>query len=214
MKNPRLQPSRSAFTLIELLVVISIIAVLASLSIPAVTGVMVNARKAQARNDMAQLASAIKLYYTEYGRYPLDPTQNITTDVSYGIGASGNDQIVSVLRYKTSTSVTQTILDSINPRQIKFIEPKVTTSNKACVNTTDGRWYDPWGTQYIIFIDADYAGDIDATAAFTDITTKPSVSVGVASVGYNYVKTKVSPQPAALSAARAYNKSNDLLSWQ
>jgi len=214
MKTPRLNPLSPAFTLIELLVVISIIAVLASLSIPAATGVMVSARKAQARNDMSQISSAIKLYYTEYGRYPIDATVSGTADVAYGIGTTGNEQIISILRYKTSTGVDQTKLDSLNPRQIKFIEPKVATATKACVNNITGKWFDPWGTQYIIFIDADYAGDINTALAFTDITDKPSVSAGVASVGYSYVKRKTTPQPTVLSAAKLFDKSNDLLSWQ
>jgi prepilin-type N-terminal cleavage/methylation domain-containing protein len=211
LHSPKL--ATPAFTLIELLVVISIIAVLASLSIPAVTGVMVNARKAQARNDMAQIASAIKLYYAEYGRYPIDPALNETTDVAYGgvDTAKGNQQIVSALRYKP-IGVTQTTLDSINPRQIKFIEPKVAESTKGCVNISSGKWYDPWGTQYIIFIDSNYEDDIKASLAFSNMPD-PSASVGVASVGYYYVKNKTKPADS-LATARAYDSKTDLLSWQ
>lgn len=218
MKTSRLHPSSSAFTLIELLVVISIIAVLASLSIPAISGVMVNAHKAQARNDMAQIANAIKLYYTEYGRYPIDSSSATITDANaiYGVGKQGNDTIISVLRDKTSTNVAQTTLDTLNPRQIKFIEPKVTDMKKACVNKTSGNWYDPWGTQYIIFIDADYGDDIEPNAAITglnvDANNKAPVSVGVASVGYYYVKNK-QKQDDALSGQRAYDKKTDLISW-
>lgn len=210
MKNPRMQSKRSAFTLIELLVVISIIAVLASLSFPAITGVMVNARKVQAKNDMSQIASAIKMYYTEYGRYPIDST-TATTDQSavYGAGDTGNEQIINVLRYVAADANAQ----KLNTRQIKFIEPKVTTASKACVNNANGRWFDPWGMQYVIFIDADYANDIDASAAFGDIDpAKPEVSVGVASGGYHYVKNKL--RVPTILTKRAFDKSNDLLSWQ
>jgi prepilin-type N-terminal cleavage/methylation domain-containing protein len=208
--------TRSAFTLIELLVVISIIAVLASLSFPAITGVMVNARKAQARNDMSQIASAIKLYYTEYGKYPAGAATSGSTDTVFGTTASANSNIIDILRYNGPTGWTDA--NSENPRQIKFIEPKVTDMKKACVNKTDGNWYDPWGTQYLIFIDADYANDIDVTAAFSDAsmnsTNKPQVSVGVASVGYYYVKNKYKTQQLVMPGARAYNSSTDLLSWQ
>jgi prepilin-type N-terminal cleavage/methylation domain-containing protein len=60
----------SAFTLIELLVVISIIAILASLAFPAVQGALRGSKRAQARNDVNQLASAVKSYALEYGRLP------------------------------------------------------------------------------------------------------------------------------------------------
>jgi len=60
----------SAFTLIELLVVIAIIAILAGLAFPAFQGAIESGRKADARNDVAQIAAAIKAYQLEYGRLP------------------------------------------------------------------------------------------------------------------------------------------------
>ena len=61
---------RSAFTLIELLVVIAIIAILAGLGFAGVQGAMESSKKAQARNDVHQIASAVKAYQLEYGRLP------------------------------------------------------------------------------------------------------------------------------------------------
>jgi prepilin-type N-terminal cleavage/methylation domain-containing protein len=61
---------QAALTLIELLVVISIIASLASLAFPAVQGALRGSKRAQARNDVNQLASAVKSYALEYGRLP------------------------------------------------------------------------------------------------------------------------------------------------
>ncbi|MFM8981956.1 MAG: type II secretion system protein, partial [Spartobacteria bacterium] len=69
-KNPSPARSRAewqGFTLIELLVVISIIAVLAALAFPAVNGAMDSARKARAKSDVAQIATAVVAYETEYG---------------------------------------------------------------------------------------------------------------------------------------------------
>lgn len=60
----------SAFTLIELLVVIAIIAILAGLAFPALQGALQSGRKAEARNDITQIAAAIKAYQLEYGRLP------------------------------------------------------------------------------------------------------------------------------------------------
>lgn len=210
-RSPR---SRMAFTLIELLVVIAIIAILASLGLNAMGTAQVTAKKAQAKNDMSQITGAVQAYYTEYGRYP---AMSGTTDTVFGASATlGNEQIVSVLRYKTVGTVNQATLDTNNPRQIKFIEPKVTDMKKGCVNSATGVWYDPWGTQYLVFIDADYAGDIDGAKLGFTATTKPQVGVGTASVGYYYVKAKTNPQPDFISGTLDYsaNKNTILLSWQ
>jgi prepilin-type N-terminal cleavage/methylation domain-containing protein len=66
----RRQRERSAFTLIELLVVIAIISILAGLGFGAVQGAMKSAKRAQARNDVNQVAAAVKSYLLEYGRLP------------------------------------------------------------------------------------------------------------------------------------------------
>lgn len=69
---------RSAFTLIELLVVIAIIAILAGLGFSGIQGAMQSSEKAQARNDVNQVASAVKAYLLEYGKLP-DKRTVITT---------------------------------------------------------------------------------------------------------------------------------------
>jgi prepilin-type N-terminal cleavage/methylation domain-containing protein len=68
----RFRPGReaAAFTLIELLIVIAIIAVLAGLGFGAVQGALGSAKRAQARNDVSQVAAAVKAYTLEYGRLP------------------------------------------------------------------------------------------------------------------------------------------------
>jgi prepilin-type N-terminal cleavage/methylation domain-containing protein len=60
----------AAFTLVELLVVIAIIITLAGLGFAGLQGAMESSRKAQARNDVAQVAAAVKSYQLEYGRLP------------------------------------------------------------------------------------------------------------------------------------------------
>jgi len=60
----------AAFTLIELLVVIAIIAILAGLGFAGMKGAMDAGKKAQARNDVSQIASAVKAHVLEYGRLP------------------------------------------------------------------------------------------------------------------------------------------------
>jgi type II secretory pathway pseudopilin PulG len=139
----------AAFTLVELLVVITIIIVLMGLLFPAFTGVQNQAKKTQAKNDLVQIVTAVNAFYTEYGKYPVAAT--VTDDVS--------------ATYGTTTSA-KSVLDALraldlamNPRQIAFITPpdaKDQTSPAGGMKSLDGQFYDPWGSPYVIRIDANY----------------------------------------------------------
>ena len=61
-----------AFTLIELLVVISIIAILASLLVPAASSMMSKAKRTRITGDLNQFVSAIESYKLELREYPPD----------------------------------------------------------------------------------------------------------------------------------------------
>jgi prepilin-type N-terminal cleavage/methylation domain-containing protein len=67
-----LDPRPLAFTLIELLVVISIIGVLAALTIPAIKAVKHRQYINNAQAELAQLETAIERYHSAYGFYPPD----------------------------------------------------------------------------------------------------------------------------------------------
>jgi len=135
----------AAFTLIELLVVIAIIAILASLAFPAVQGALGQGRKAQARNDVNQLAAAVKAFQLEYGRLPGTATSD---------GAAPADFITTL-----------TSSNSQNPRGIVFFEPKIAKNSKGGLQGTT--YYDPWGAAYTVTLDYNYDNRINYNATGT-----------------------------------------------
>jgi prepilin-type N-terminal cleavage/methylation domain-containing protein len=133
------------FTLVELLIVIAIIAILAGLAFPAVQGALQSGKKAQARNDVHQLAAAIKAFQLEYGRLP-------------GTGTSDGPAPGDLMTTLTSSN-------SQNPRGIVFFEPKIAKQGKGGL---DGTVYkDPWGNPYTITLDYNY--DNKVSNSFTTV---------------------------------------------
>jgi prepilin-type N-terminal cleavage/methylation domain-containing protein len=70
MKTTLKNSLRHGFTLIELLVVISIIGVLAAITIPALGAVKKSQYKNTARVELKQIEAAIENYKVKYGAYP------------------------------------------------------------------------------------------------------------------------------------------------
>jgi prepilin-type N-terminal cleavage/methylation domain-containing protein len=209
MKTPHFRSrtilASRAFTLIELLVVISIIAVLMGVLFPVFGQVRESANKTRAKNDALQLVTAVRNYYSEYGRYPL-PASAADADFPYGPGGTKNGDLLDELRGINSSS------DSINPRGIRFLEVADAKSSSAPKGgivpsgTSKGNWVDPWGTQYAIVIDGNYNNEINISSIYNDLGTTVQIAVGVASYGKD------------LKAGKAGNKtfkgSDDVISWQ
>jgi general secretion pathway protein G len=63
-------PGPRGFTLIEIIVVITIMAIMAALIVPRVVGRTDDAKVAAAKQDIATLMNALKLYRLDNGRYP------------------------------------------------------------------------------------------------------------------------------------------------
>ncbi len=149
--SPRI-PDRSAFTLIELLVVIAIIGILMSLLFPAVGSAIDAAKKAQAKNDVTQIATAVIAYETEYGKLP--STNSSIVDV-------GEPFLSALMGSNTS---------SLNPRQIVFIEAPNAKGTPPKKGVTNGFWYDPWGAKYQIAFDDNYDNTIASAGDAKGIT--------------------------------------------
>jgi len=141
MKHPRVfTPSPRAFTLIELLVVIAIIAILAGLMFPAIGTVLDQAKRTNAKNDAVQIANAVTMYETEYGKFPPESST-----------VSG-DLVTALLGTANNTN---------NPRQIVFLEAGNWKKGKGGISS-DGSYNDPWNHPYKIAMDTGYSNSVSA----------------------------------------------------
>jgi general secretion pathway protein G len=70
MRNRSGRLSLSGFTLVEVMVVIVILGVLAALVVPRVIGRADEARGVAAKQDLAAIMQALKLYHLDNARYP------------------------------------------------------------------------------------------------------------------------------------------------
>jgi prepilin-type N-terminal cleavage/methylation domain-containing protein len=217
--------AEKAFTLVELLVVITIIVILMGLLFPVFRGVQDQAKRAQAKNDLTQIVTAVTAFYTEYGRYPIDPSLG-ATDVEYGNPDSPihpNADVMNALRAIPDAGPNSG--NALNPRGIVFFQGspvKDATRPKAGFDSA-GEFWDPWGSpsgatdtkgHYIINIDGDFNGLTEAyTLDYTDLTydtigTKRGVRLGViaASVGKD--------GDYGTKGDKKFKGSDDVLSWQ
>jgi len=133
------------FTLIELLIVIAIIGILMALLFPAVGSAIDAARKAQAKNDVTQIATAIIAYETEYGHLPASSGVDVT------LTAASNTIIGTLMGTRTNE----------NSREIVFLEVNDVSDKKGKSGLKDGDFVDPWGNPYQITLDGDYDNSIE-----------------------------------------------------
>jgi prepilin-type N-terminal cleavage/methylation domain-containing protein len=192
-----------AFTLIELLVVIVIIGVLAGLSFPVYQSVQNSAKKTQAKNDITQIVTAVNAFYTEYGRYPIDTAVTSDTAATYGQGTNKNDTLVNELRGKTATN-------PLNTRQIVFISPPEDTNQVAPKGKigSDGQFYDPWGSAYVLRIDADYNNEV--TNPYDANTTAGPANIRQGVLSWSLGKD----QKGGTGAKTSADSKDDVISWQ
>jgi prepilin-type N-terminal cleavage/methylation domain-containing protein len=94
------------FTLIELAVVLAIIAVLAAILTPMVTGYLDQARIARAQADARTVADAIKLYQRDTGRWPVYATNGDYTASPKVVGGTKNFIVGSNGNYPTDGTAT------------------------------------------------------------------------------------------------------------
>ena len=200
---------RRAFTLIELLIVIAIIGILMALLFPAVTGAIEAARKAKAKNDVVQLAIAVKAYETEYGKLP-------TTIVSADDGAeasdgwfqgpkSGSHYNSEIVRVLTGENY-----NGLNPRGIVFFEGRPAKGGqtpKDGINSTDKMFYDPWGTPYAIKMDTSYNNSLE----YYDTNQKNNFRTTIITISFGPNTIQQDPSKTVDSSGK---RVDDIVSFQ
>jgi prepilin-type N-terminal cleavage/methylation domain-containing protein len=189
-----------AFTLIELLVTMTLVAILAGIAYPVIIGVMERARKAQAKNDLTEIVTAVNAYYTEYGKYPLVADDTPITSTSN----PSNADLFNTLR-AVAVPGGPNANDAANPRKIVFIQPPVDSTTSS---PTFGAWFDPWGSQYQIAIDGTYDNRI--TNPYNPDTGAGPGQLTQGVIGWSLGKDRAGGGGNNNSGISV----NDILSWQ
>lgn len=152
MKNHRLSPKARAFTLIELLVVITIIVILAGLSMGGYSYVTRKQAESQAAIQISLLSKALEEYKLDNGEFPKTgdgnpPSSKVLYDALYGNGL-GNNPIGKIYLAE---------LDPVNNRQ-------------GWIDNSGGnvRIIDPFGNEYIYRRGVDAIGNLDPAAKNPD----------------------------------------------
>lgn len=133
-----------------MLVVIGIIALLATIAVPAGNAVLQKARGLQAKTTMKGVEIAVNAYKTEYGRLPLAAGNSGEVEYALGPNVQGGDgdQLLGAL-------MAQSAYSAQNPRQIKFYDPPTGKGNKNGYVDNVGL-VDPWGNGFVLIINYDH----------------------------------------------------------
>jgi len=158
-KNNPFQPLReqSAFTLIELLAVITVIGILAGLTLGAAGAVRRHGATSTAKTEVAALQAACERYFADNNLYPTttnsmpSPSSSFTPTASIYTG-TGKVLFASLIGSATLTNA---------PTSKRYFEPKPTMVN--------GNYFiDPWGYAYGYNSDGTNAPLIWSTAGQTN----------------------------------------------
>lgn len=192
-------PNHFSISLLTAIGVLTLLLIIAGgLLFPAVSGPSRNPSRAVARANASQLTSALKAYYTEYGRWP-----DVTDDGQF-LDEARNARLMRILRAPDEVK---------NPQKIVFFEAPTATKSKGSKGRFGGGLHpetsallDPWGNPYRILLDADY--DDQIASPYPD-DASPVIRVGV--LVWSLGKDGVQGAPANPRTSRG---SDDILSWQ
>jgi len=145
------EQSRAAFTLIELLAVITIIGILAGLTLGAAGAVRRHGATSTAKAEVAALQAACDRYFADNSIYPIGTASPTTVTAPAG----GTVLFTNLLGSATLTAV---------PTSKRYFEPKPAM---VFTNTSPNYFIDPWGYAYGYNSDGTNAPLIWSTAGQT-----------------------------------------------
>lgn len=130
------------FTLIELLVVIGIIALLAAILLPAMNAAFRKAEVSQAQAEVKGIETALRSFYTDYSRFPVDA----------GSGDASGEVAGTLL------AALRGLDNNLNPKKNLYLEVKTES-------LLNGRFTDPWSSDaqprvYQYAVDRDFNNEI------------------------------------------------------
>jgi prepilin-type N-terminal cleavage/methylation domain-containing protein len=150
--TPRRRPA--AFTLIELLAVITVIGILAGLTLGAAGAVRRHGANSTAKAEVAALQAACDRYYADNNTYPIGTASPTTVTAPAG----GTVLFTNLLGSATLTAA---------PNSKRYFEPKPAM---VFTNTSPNYFIDPWGYAYGYNSDGTNAPLIWSTAGQTKST--------------------------------------------
>ena len=166
-KNNPLRPLReqSAFTLVELLAVITIIGILAGLTLGAAGAVRRHGATSTAKAEVAALQAACDRYYADNNSYPTtnsmpDPSASSSSDVNPSTSTKYSSAGKALFNPLFGTNQY-----NLPPSTKRYFEPKPAMVSSA---TNANPWFiDPWGYAYGYNSDGTNAPLIWSTAGTT-----------------------------------------------
>lgn len=196
------------------------------------------ARRALAKSDGAQIGSAVRAYYSEYGKYPLGRHEvsggqklgafifgQSPNSPNIGSGVS-NAELFEILRNIDSPGGTpqpQNRNNFYNPRGIVFFDGQMTMDDNppragfvrpdAKAPAHPGAYMDPWGTEYFIVISGDPLPRL-LNLPYKDLQNEaaPHVDVGVFSLGKD--QRLGAKGDGFYKNPKNAEVSDDIISWQ
>ena len=170
MPPPRREPRTTAFTLIELLTVISVLALLATITVGTLQAAKQRAFTARAKAEMAILAEALEAYKRHYGDYPqTGPSaarSQIVTLGATGLSVGPGLATAQALLFNSLTGVygpSGTIGGRINGPMFVDVQKLrievdlvaatfgVPTGSPPAKPAVNNAFLDPWGNRYLYF---------------------------------------------------------------
>jgi hypothetical protein len=167
-----------------------------------------------AHHDEILIVSAVKAFYDEYQKYPVDPDASGVV-----VFSSDNNQLFDVLRNRTGTATG----NALNPRGSEILQVPFAFNQKqpaGGIEKSTGVWYDPWGTPYHVAINLNNDGGMNGREIpgfYSDAGSFHHLNVIVWSYGPNgrlgggpAMKAGLSSEPG--TAGKLYG-SGDIVSW-